>query len=463
MRRARADIKRQADWPRYMTVKRLRGKASAGQVAYYWEPRAKDRADGFALAGEALGPDYAVARDRAILLNAHLDSWRLGEAKPQTIDAGAKTGTVDWWHEHYMRSSAFTKLAVRSQDDYRDALALVADVKTKLTDASGTALRFGALPVGSISPAAVDKVYEKLRKGGRVTRQANRALDVARRAWKVVARMYPGTFLITDPGNQKQRIALNPWVGVERTIGSGTTKPCTREEAFALADALTKQGHPALGLAAVVSFELLQRPENIIAGHLTWGQYRPAERPREIEIFHHKTGERIWHPFDVDDVDEEGRPVVRRLYPELEDRLGALPRLGVPVVMMRPQRGPKGQDGQRQPRIYSVSYADHLVQAARKAAGLASHVTMAACRHGGMTLLGDAELTEQQIMALSGHVTPAAARLYVKRTEAQRRSAAVQRRDYLGASTSVSTGGNGGVADAATAEQSQPTSRNGTA
>ena len=44
------------------------------------------------------------------------------------------------------------------------------------------------------------------------------------------------------------------------------------------------------------------------------------------------------------------------------------------------------------------------------------YLTLAACRHGGLTELGDAELTEQGVMALSGHRTPEAARLYVKRT-----------------------------------------------
>ena len=34
---------------------------------------------------------------------------------------------------------------------------------------------------------------------------------------------------------------------------------------------------------------------------------------------------------------------------------------------------------------------------------------MTACRHGGMTELGDAEMKEQQVMALSGHKTPEAA------------------------------------------------------
>jgi hypothetical protein len=46
-----------------------------------------------------------------------------------------------------------------------------------------------------------------------------------------------------------------------------------------------------------------------------------------------------------------------------------------------------------------------------------------------MTELGDAELSEQNVMALSGHKTPDAARLYLKRTEKQRAIGARRRRD----------------------------------
>jgi hypothetical protein len=426
-----------------VSVLNRRGKRpAAGRVAYYWEPRTADRVAGFTLPAEALGTDYAAARDRALLLNAHLDAWRAGKAEPKSLDAGPKTGTVDWWHEAYFRNDAFTRLAQRTQDDYREALGRLADVETTLKNsATGRVVRFGELPVSSITPAAVDKLYAKLRDGGRITRQANAAIDVARRAWKVVARAYPATFLIANPDAPSGRIALNPWVGVLRTFGSGTTQPCTREEAFALADALIALGHPTLAVVPIVAFELLQRPENIIAGHLTWTQYRPAARPTEIEVFHHKTGERIWHPLEIADEAQDGTPVARQLYPELESRLAALPKLGVPVVMLAPLRGPKGPDGKRQPRLYSESHADHLVQKARAHAKLPSHVTFAACRHGGMTLLGDASLTEPEIMSLSGHVTPAAARIYVKRTEAQRLRAAVQRRAFI--------------------EQSRPKSRNG--
>ena len=65
----------------------------------------------------------------------------------------------------------------------------------------------------------------------------------------------------------------------------------------------------------------------------------------------------------------------------------------------------------------------------RKAGG--GGLTLAACRHGGLTELGDAELTEQGVMALSGHKDARSARLYVKRTEAQRLTAARKRRAWV--------------------------------
>ena len=82
-------------------------------------------------------------------------------------------------------------------------------------------------------------------------------------------------------------------------------------------------------------------------------------------------------------------------------------------------------------RPYSESYADHLVQKARKLARLPNHVTLASCRHCGMTEPDDEQITEQGIMALSGHRTPQAARVYVKRIERQRLAATAQRRHFL--------------------------------
>jgi IS5 family transposase len=379
-----------------MIAKRLR----SGLPGYYWNARKEDIEAGFPLHREALGSDYGTARARAEMLNTHLDAWRSGKDGVRSLDSGPRYGTVDWWLESYCRSPAFEKLKDRTKPSYRYQLRLLADIPTR---GGG---RLGDLPARSITPAAVDKLYEALRggKAGTKLRRANHTIDIAKKAWSVVQRTHPQQF-----GQ------ANPFVGLTRFRSTGTIQHATREEAFALSEAIRAYGHPHLAIVPLVCFEWLQRPENILAGYLRWSDYRPIERPRHVRIVHHKTGEVVWHPLEADG---------ERFYPELERRLTELARIAVPIVVSLGERGAP-------PHPYSFSYAKRIVREARRAAGLPEHVTMTACRHGGMTELGDAELTEQGVMSLSGHRSPEAARGYVKKTEIQRLTAARKRRAWV--------------------------------
>jgi hypothetical protein len=65
---------------------------------------------------------------------------------------------------------------------------------------------------------------------------------------------------------------------------------------------------------------------------------------------------------------------------------------------------------------YSYSGFEKIIQQLRKAIGLPAHFTLDACRHGGMTEIEEAELTEGQGRALSGHKTAQAYRGYAKET-----------------------------------------------
>ena len=65
---------------------------------------------------------------------------------------------------------------------------------------------------------------------------------------------------------------------------------------------------------------------------------------------------------------------------------------------------------------YSYSGFEKIVQQLRKAIGLPSYFTLDACRHGGMTELEEAALTDGQGRALSGHKTAQAYRGYAKET-----------------------------------------------
>ncbi len=380
----------------------------SGNAAYYWNPPTRNIKAGFPLTREALGKDYARAVVRCdghlddpndTGLNGFLDSWRSNRDAVKDLDLSPSFGSVDWWIERYLQSTAFLKLGDRSRADYRGYLMRIADVRTR------DGRRFGDLPVKSITPAAVDRLYERVSHGKRGPRyrQANHEMDAARRAWTVVQRRYAAQF----PNN-------NPFIGLERIRKITPIKEAIRDQAYALAFTLRDMGHAPLGAAALICFEWLQRPENVLAGWISWSHYRPPERPNHVRIIHHKTGEVVWHPLEHDG---------QRFYPEIEEYLATVPRLGVPIVLMSAKHG--------EPRPYSGGHPRRLIRVARQRAELPSHVTLAACRHGGLTELGDAELTEQQGMALSAHKTASAFRLYVKRTEQQRLAATRRRRAWV--------------------------------
>lgn len=421
-------MKRAVEWPRYMTVKRL----ASGGTAFYWAAQSRDYKAGFTIRAEALGTNAEAAARRARLLNEHLDAWREHHGTPPALAGAEREGTIDWWIRTYCNHEAFIKLKPRTQSDYREALSSIADLPTSLKcPVTGEPVRMGTLLTSSISPEAADKIYAKLRRGGKVNRQADYAIDVARRAWKVVRRAHPGLFLVpvTGQDGKTSHLAINPFEGVERAhYERDTAIPVSRSEVLAFAKAAKKEGHPALGVAALICFEWHQRPEDVRKGRITWTDYRPKNRPNKVQVFHHKTRKRVWK---VVETTPRGEKRGRQLYPELSAELASLPRLGVPIVMFEPKRGAKDADGRRVPRLYSEPYAQHLVQAIREAAKLPAHFTLEACRHGGMTELGDAELTEQEIMTLSTHATPQASRLYVKRTERQEQRAATKRRNYV--------------------------------
>ena len=48
----------------------------------------------------------------------------------------------------------------------------------------------------------------------------------------------------------------------------------------------------------MICFEWLQRPENVLAGYVRWGDYRGPQAQTAIRIEHHKTGAMVLHPLE---------------------------------------------------------------------------------------------------------------------------------------------------------------------
>jgi hypothetical protein len=164
----------------------------------------------------------------------------------------------------------------------------------------------------------------------------------------------------------------------------------------------------------VICFEWLQRPENVIAGHIKWSGYRTGLKPT-IQIEHHKTGAIVNHP--LEDTLDDGSVV--RFYADAEAILSHLKRRGVPMILR------EFEDGKAKP--YSFSGMQKIVQRMRKEIGLPVEFTLDACRHGGMTELEESDLTDGQGRALSAHRTRQSYAGYAKRTEARMLSATRKR------------------------------------
>ena len=141
-------------------------------------------------------------------------------------------------------------------------------------------------------------------------------------------RLYPDEFDNQTP---------NPWEGVTRERRVKKKKPAvTREQVYAFAQGCIDRGQPEPAAAAVICFEWLQRPENVLAGYLRWTDYRSKEWPNAIRIEHHKTGELVWHPLE-----ETVGDVTTTFYEDAEAILAKLPRRGVPMILREviPPRG----------------------------------------------------------------------------------------------------------------------------
>jgi hypothetical protein len=389
--------------PRYVICKPL----ASGAMGFYWNLPTYYRKLGCTIPSQPLGDNYETAcgqngtGGRAQGLNGLFNEWnesRLGRNAPAA--RSFHYGTVDWLFRVYKSSNAYLeKVAERSRPDYERTMLLVADTLTKKDD------RIGSRLVRSITPRAADKIYEKIIVGpkGKRLRQGEKAVALCRKAWRVVRRLYPDEFDSKIP---------NPWEGVTRERRVKKKKPAaTREQVYAFANGCIELDWPEAAAAAVICFEWLQRPENVLAGYLRWTDYRSKEWPNAIRIEHHKTGELVWHPLE-----ETIDGVTTKFYADAEAILTKLPRRGVPMILREVKVAGAEADQKTTYKLFSFSGFEKIVQRLRNEIGLPSTFTLDACRHGGMDELEKAELTDGQGRALSGHKTRQAYAGYAKQS-----------------------------------------------
>jgi hypothetical protein len=211
--------------PRYVIAKRL----ASGATGFYFNVPTRYRALGCSIPNEPLGTDYSVAcgadgtGGRAAALNGLFDEW-LKTKGGESLPGFARYGSVDWLFREFKASIRFReKVSERSRPDYERSMLMVADMVTKAGD------RVGDRPVKSITPAAADKIYDRMRQGprGERLRQAEKVVAICCGAWRVVRRLSPDAF---------DRAVPNPWEGVTKKRRSKATKSAaTREQVYRFA------------------------------------------------------------------------------------------------------------------------------------------------------------------------------------------------------------------------------------
>jgi hypothetical protein len=380
--------------PRNVIAKKLAG----GITGFYFNVPSYYRKQGCPVPNEPLGTDHTEAcgadgsGGRAAMLNGLFDEWRAKRAG-EPIEGIARYGTVDWLFREYKSSKAYLqRVSERSRPDYERTMLLLSDLRTKKGD------RVGDRHIKAITPVSADKLYELVIEGphGLRLRQGEKLVVLCRRAWTVVRRLYPEAFDKNVP---------NPWTGVTTRRRVKKIKPAVdREAVYAFAWKAIEAGFPEPAAAAVICFEWLQRPENVLQGCLAWPDYRGREHATMIRIFHHKTGAVVWHP--LEEMTDDG-PV--EFYPEAEAVLAKLPRRGPPLLLQAKRNGTVAP--------FKPNRMAKLVRKLADAFGLSPTFTLDACRHGGMTELEEAELTTGQGRALSGHRTNRAYGGYAKFTQ----------------------------------------------
>jgi integrase len=383
--------------PRYVSAKRL----ADGRTAYYWGcPRVyKDSGCPWHSGALGVGLSQAELDAAAEVWNERLDEWK-ALRDPATLPAPVNAfGTIDWLFGEYLKSDAFLqRVSEPSRPDYARVLKRVADMRTLKGDT-----RYGDVRVNQFGVKAAERVYQQFFDAG-AARTAEKAVIYAKTAWERMRPHYPRLFRADVP---------NPWVGVTiRRREKRAKSHVGREDAYRFAELAIEAGHAHLAAAPVLAFEFFMRPSAIAAGWAPWTEYRGSAEPDKLVVKHRKNGGRVVHPLEDPDADADSGPVL--FYARAESIFDSIPRIGMSMVTKRD--GTVFGDGTLLPKA--------IAELAAKV-GM-SGFTLDQCRHGGMTELEEAGLTEGQGKTLSTHRSRAY-QVYAKETE-QRVLAATRKR-----------------------------------
>ena len=298
-----------------------------------------------------LSDDPAEAFAQAEAENRRLDAWRGGT--PLQAPPAYRPDSLHALDDLFQRSDEFGRLKDRSRRDY------CYNVKPGLALA-------GDMPVKALTKGIVLEWHQALRDA--------RGPATARNAAAALRRLL-------SFGVDRDWISVNPALALRLRTPRGQDRVWTLAERDSFVAAAQAAGRPSMALAVMLGWCLGQRPADLRT--LAWSAYDG----RSITLRQHKGGRVIAIP----------------ALPELRALLDATPKRAVQIVV---------SEGNGRP--YGETNFQHLFAALRSRAGLPNDLQFRLFRHTLATALGAAGCTDDQIRAVTGHVTRGVVARYVQ-------------------------------------------------
>lgn len=318
---------------------------------YYWVPTRKLQVAGFVI--RRLPDGLGEAVHAAELLNAELDRWYRGE---QPVMSSQRQDTLRALDDLFQRDDTFQALSERSKRDY------LYSIRPALT-------WMGPEPVASIQRRAI-KVWQRQMVAERGLANARNAIAALRR--------------LLSFGRDEGWIADNPALQLRVRLPPSRSRVWASAEIEAFCQAATAAERPSMALAVMLGWCLGQRPADLRT--LTWTAYGPGPQPT-ITLRQRKTGKQVQLP----------------VLPELQLLLDVTERLSTQIVVSEVTRRP-----------YTESQFQHTFARIRAAAGLPDDLQFRDLRRTVATALGAAGCTDDQIRAVTGHITRGVVAVYVR-------------------------------------------------
>jgi len=335
---------------------------------WWWVPSKSAKALGFRAV--ALGKETSAAALKAEELNARLDTERAAAKAGTTAAAHVQAGTVAALIRAYLASPGYADLAARTKKEYATILRRIED-------------KAGAVPVAGITRPDLIKVYDKLRAAHGESMAA-----AMMRVWRLLLSYAHDSGWRPDNPALKFRLrSVRPRQVV-----------WTPEQVAAFTAAATAAGRHGLALAVELAYDIGQRQGDIRS--LTWEQFTGTA----LVLRQAKTG----------------TPVHAALSPEMAARLTALApppdqRRGVLLVL------------NTRDKPYSLHGFTHEFAKIREAAGLPDTLQFRDLRRTAATEMGEAGATDDELRAMTGHLSRNVVAVYVKPTPTMAESAQEKR------------------------------------